>query len=217
MTKVIIWDMDGVLADTGDAHYAAWRALYAERGERITYEQFAETFGMANGPILRQWLGDDTPEEEIISLGKHKEELFREQIAEHVHLLPGIRNWLGRAQAEGYRQVIASSGEMANIAAIAGTLEIANYFDALISGAFLPRSKPDPAIFFQAAAAAGASPETSIVIEDGLAGIEAARRANMACIAITTTQPRQRLNDADLVIDALDELEPNTFDRLLAH
>ena len=216
MTKIIIWDMDGVLADTGDAHYAAWRALYAERGETITYEQFAETFGMANGPILRQWLGDDTPEKEIISLGKHKEELFREQIAEHVHLLPGVRNWLEHAQAQGYRQTVASSGEMANIATIVVTLEIANYFDALISGAFLPRSKPDPTIFFQAAAAAGASPETSIVIEDGLAGIEAARRANMACIAITTTQPRQRLGNADLVIDTLDELQPDTFDRLLA-
>jgi len=128
----------------------------------------------------------------------------------------GVRRWLEWAKAEGIRQVVASSGEMANIAAIVTALEIGNYFDALVSGAFLPRSKPDPAIFLQAAGAAGVAPERCLVVEDGVVGIEAARRAGMRCLALTTTHPAERLQGADLVVDDLTDLDEATFAGLFA-
>ncbi len=215
MIRAIIWDMDGVLADTGPAHYAAWCAFMAERGRALTFEQFTDTFGMANGPILRAWLGEGLPEREVRTLADRKEALFRTKITEHVRLLPGVTNWLARARAAGYRQVVASSGAMANIVAITGAFEVADYFDALLSGSFLPRSKPDPAIFLQAAAVVGATPEHCLVLEDGVVGVQAARSAGMRCIAITTTHPAERLAGADLIVDRLTDLPEDAFVRLL--
>jgi HAD superfamily hydrolase (TIGR01509 family) len=209
--EAIIWDMDGVLVDSGEAHFLAWRALLAERGRSITREQFEETFGMANPAILRRWLGEETPEALLAELGARKEELFRQKVRGHVRLLPGVREWLERGRRRGYRQAVASSGEMANIVALVAELGIGNYFDALISGAFLPRSKPDPAIFLQAAAALGATPATSLVIEDGIVGVEAAKRAGMRCVAVTTTHPAEKLAQADVVVATLAELAEYPF------
>jgi HAD superfamily hydrolase (TIGR01509 family) len=215
LPTTILWDMDGVLADTGEAHFLAWSALFAERGGSITYEQFSATFGMANPPILRLWLGDDLPEAEMWAISAHKEELFRAQVQGHVRLLPGVLDWLQRGRERGYRQIVASSGPLANIIAVIGVLGIADYFDALLSGAFLPKSKPDPAIFLRAAAAAGALPEECLVIEDGIVGVEAALRAGMRCLAVTTTHPAAKLSRATLVVDSLAELDAEAFERLL--
>jgi beta-phosphoglucomutase len=215
LVQAILWDMDGVLVDSGEAHYNAWKMLYAERGQEISYEEFAATFGMANPPIIRRWLGQDTPDEVVGAVAARKEQLFRSQVREHVRLLPGVRDWLERCRRDDYRQVVASSGEMANVVAIVSAMEVGNYFDALISGAFLPRSKPDPGIFLAAAASVGSRPADCLVLEDSTAGVEAARCAGMCCIAVTTTNPREKLGQADLVVDSLEELEPGAIARLL--
>lgn len=210
----ILWDMDGVIADSGEAHFLAWQILYRERGQELAYETFAQTFGMTNIPILKAWLGEDTPLEELQALSLRKEQLFREQAREHLRILPGVLDWLKRGRERGYRQAVASSGPMANVVTQVNTLNIADYFDALLSGAFLPNSKPDPAIFLQAAAALGAKPAECLVIEDSLMGLEAARAAGMRCIAVTTTHPASKLI-ADIVVDSLAKLPPDTFERLL--
>lgn len=215
MGKAIIWDMDGVIADTGVTHFCAWQALLAERGETISEEQFTDTFGMANPEILRQWYGAGLSDAEIRALGLHKEELFREMVAQYVRLLPGVLDWLKWGRARGHAQVVASSGEMANIVAITQALDITNYFDALVAGGFMPRSKPDPAIFLQAAASVGARTAECLVIEDGIVGVEAARRAGIRCLAVTTTHAAAKLGAADLVVDSLVELDEPTMERLL--
>jgi HAD superfamily hydrolase (TIGR01509 family) len=207
--------LDGVVADTAEAHYAAWQELMAERGRSVSRAQFEATFGMNNPPILREWLGPDVPADEIARLGKHKEVLYRRNATGNVRMLPGIRQWLERGRARGYRQAIASSGEMANIVAVISALDIGNYFEALLAGAFLPRSKPDPAIFLQAAAALGATPSESLVIEDGIVGVEAARRAGMRCIGLTSTHPASKLAGADLIVDRMDALDEDAFERVL--
>jgi len=216
LNRAIIWDMDGVIANSGDAHFQAWQALFAERGSTVTREQFEATFGMANPAILRQWVGEDTAEDVLQRLGARKEQLFRQMVQQHVHILPGVEKWLARARSQDFRQACASSGEMANIVAVLTALNVVQYFDALLSGAFLPRSKPDPAIFLQAAAAVGADPVQCVVIEDGIVGVEAAKRAGMRCIAVTTTHPADKLSGADLIVDSLEELAPDTFERLLS-
>jgi len=214
--KALIWDMDGVIADSRLAHYRAWKELMEAQGVAITYERFAATFGMNNWPILKGWLGEDTPPEVLRDLADRKEALFRQYAATEAKILPGVREWLEWARRQGYRQAVASSGPMANIVALVMAMEIADYFDALISGAFWPRSKPDPAIFLQAAAALGAEPRHCVVLEDGVVGVEAAQRAGMACIAVTTTHPAEKLADADIVVGSLAELNAATIERLLA-
>jgi HAD superfamily hydrolase (TIGR01509 family) len=215
LAKAIIWDMDGVLADTGDAHLRAWQVLYGERGQTITRGEFAETFGMANGPIIRRWLGDATSDAEVAQIAARKEALYRDMLRGHVEALPGVLAWLEHARGLGLHQIVASSTEMANIIVVIGELGIGNFFDALISGAFLPRSKPDPGLFLQAAATVGAEPSACLVIEDAIVGVEAARRAEMRCVAVTTSHSADKLSAADIVVDSLRDLPVDAMERLL--
>jgi HAD superfamily hydrolase (TIGR01509 family) len=206
--------MDGVLVDTAEAHYHAWGALLHKHGRSLTREQFDDAFGMANTPIIRRWFGEDMPLDDVLALADEKERAFRATIAEHVRLGPGVRGWLARARELGYRQAVASSGDMANIVAILTHHDVGNYFDAIVSGAMLPRSKPDPAVFLHAAGSLGIEPAACLVIEDGVVGVEAACRAGMPCLALTTTHPAERLAGADLIVADMTQVGEEDLARL---
>lgn len=214
MNRAILWDMDGVVADSGDAHYLAWERMFQELGRAITRQEFDDTFGMANTAILQRWMGADLSAERNAALARRKEVLFREYI-DRVRLLPGVLDWLEYARSQGYYQVVASSGEMANVVAVVHALGLGNYFHGLVSGAFLPQSKPHPAVFLQAAAAVAAEPRHCLVLEDGIVGIEAARRAGMRCIGLTTTHVAERLAGAGRIVATLADLPPATMDAYL--
>lgn len=211
MNKALLWDMDGVLADSGDAHFVAWQEMFHELGREISRQEFDDTFGMANTAILERWLGATISPERSAALARRKEALFRQHL-DRVRLLPGVLDWLAYARSQGYYQVVASSGEMANIVAVVHALGVGNYFHGIVSGAFLPQSKPHPAVFLQAAAAVAAEPRHCLVLEDGIVGVEAARRAGMRCIAVTTTHAAERLAGADRIVSSLAERPPATMD-----
>ena len=215
MIKAILWDMDGVLADTGEAHYQAWKALMTAQSKTLTREEFNETFGMANPAIMARWFGDDLDPARGAEMVAEKERQFRAMIPEYVPLGPGVRRWLAWGRAAGYRQVVASSGEMDNIVAILTYHELGNFFDAIVSGNYLPESKPDPTVFLHAAAAVGAEPAHCLVVEDGVVGVEAAQRAGMRCLAVTSTHPAERLAGADQIVASLDDLPEGALARLL--
>ena len=84
----------------------------------------------------------------------------------------------------------------------------------MVSGTGLP-SKPDPAVFLTAAERIGVTPQHCVVMEDALAGVGAARKAGMRCIAVTTTNPAEALQAADIVVTTLDQLSEDAFQRLL--
>jgi beta-phosphoglucomutase-like phosphatase (HAD superfamily) len=115
----------------------------------------------------------------------------------------------------GYRQGVASSAPPANIDALIDGLGLRAYFDELVSGVDLP-GKPEPAVFLEAARLLDVPPENCVVVEDAVAGVQAAKRAGMKCIAVTTTNSAQLLQEADIVVERLDTLAADAFRRLLA-
>ena len=108
---------------------------------------------------------------------------------------------------------MASSAPPANIEVLVDELGLRSYFSALVSASSL-HSKPDPAVFLEAARRLDLPAERCIIIEDSLPGVEAARRAGMKCIAVTTTNPPEALQAADLVVERLDALAPDMFQKL---
>jgi HAD superfamily hydrolase (TIGR01509 family) len=122
--------------------------------------------------------------------------------------------WLERLAAQGVGQAIASSAPPANIDALVDELGLRRYFTALVSGHDLP-GKPEPALFLEAARLIGVPLERCVVVEDAPVGVEAARRAGMKCIAVTTTSPAQALQAADVIVERLDALPADAFKRLL--
>jgi beta-phosphoglucomutase family hydrolase len=210
----VIWDMDGVLADTGEFHFQAWSQALPEFGIPFTRELFTATFGMNNAGILAVLLGQTPAPELLAEISDRKEQLFRQAVRGRVQPLPGVLAWLERLKAAGIRQAIASSAPPANIDALVDELGLCDYFDAIVSGFDLP-GKPDPTLFLKVARLIGVPPERCVVVEDAVAGVEAARRAGMKCIAVTTTNPTQALKGADVIVERLDALPPDTFERLL--
>jgi len=211
----VIWDMDGVLVDTGEFHFQAWSQALPEHGIPFTRELFRDTFGMNNAGILTVLLGRTPPPEFLAEISDRKEQLFRQAVRGRAQPLPGVLAWLERLKAGGMRQAIASSAPPANIDALVDELGLRGYFDAIASGFDLP-GKPDPTLFLKAARLIGVPPERCVVVEDAVAGVEAARRAGMKCIAVTTTNPAQALKGADIIVERLDALPLDTFERLLA-
>ncbi len=215
MAYAAIWDMDGVLVDTGQAHYQSWVEALAKRGVSLPYEEFSSTFGMNNQSILKMWLGADTPQSEIDRVGDEKESIFRRLVVGRIQPLPGVAALLEGLRRAGFRQAVASSAPQANIDALLDTTRLRPLFDAVVSAALLP-GKPDPAVFLEAAARLGVPPAQCVVVEDAVAGVEGARRAGMRCIAVTTTNPAARLAAADLVVDSLEQVSAETFAGLLS-
>jgi len=211
----ILWDLDGVLVDTGEFHFQAWSQVLPEYGIPFTRESFQATFGMNNARILSALLGQTPAPERLAEISDRKEELFRQTIRDRARPLPGVRVWLERLKATGARQAIASSAPPANINALIDELGLRPYFAAIVSGFDLP-GKPDPAVFLEAARLIGVPTERCVVVEDAIAGIGAAKRAGMKCIAVTTTSPAHALKGADVIVERLDALPPDTFKRLLA-
>ena len=215
LPKAVIWDMDGVIADTGAAHFAVWRQVMAELGRPFDEADFRRIFGLVNPDAIRLLLGETVSSHEIAQIIERKETLFREAVQVHVSLLPGVETWLERLRQQGYRQAIASSAPRANIDVLLHVLNIGPYFQTIVSAEDVTKGKPNPAIFLKAAAALGVSITRCVVIEDAVAGVQAARRAGLVCLAVATTQPAEKLRDADLVVERLTDLADGAFERLL--
>lgn len=213
--KAVIWDLDGVIADTGAAHFAAWQQVMAELDRPFDQADFRRIFGIANPDIVRLLLGETVSSHEMARISERKETFFREAVQIHVSLLPGVETWLERLEQQRYHQAIASSAPRANIEVLLHVLNIGPYFQATVSADDATKGKPDPAIFLRAAAALGVSPGRCVVVEDSVAGVQAARRAGMVCLAVATTQPAEKLGDADLVVKRLTDLSDDAFERLL--
>jgi len=210
----VLWDMDGVLVDTGEFHFETWLQVLSEYRVHFSREIFKDIFGMNNFDTLSHLLGEPPTSEQVAEIAGRKEEAFRQAIRGRMMPMPGVVQWLRRLSVWGVRQAIASSAPSANIDLLVDELGIRNRFDAIVSGKELP-GKPDPAVFIEAARRISVLPKNCVVIEDSVAGVEAAKRGGMKCIAVTTTTPAIGLSNADIIVDRLDSLSPEVFIRLL--
>lgn len=214
-TRAVIWDLDGVIADSAALHLASWRAMMAELGQELDEEAFRKLFGMINSEAVPLLLKRPLTPEEVQRISLRKEAIFRSLVPGRLRPIPGALEWIARLRAEGWRQAVASSAPRLNIAAMFDALGLQGAFDAVICGEDLPAGKPDPAVFLAAAQAIDVPPTRCIVVEDAVVGVTAARRAGMKCIAVTTTHPASSLADADLIATTPAALADDAFTRLL--
>jgi HAD superfamily hydrolase (TIGR01509 family) len=205
--------MDGTLIDSEELHWIAWQTTMANEGITITREQFLASFGQRNDSIIPQWLGAAATPERIEKIANAKEELYRHLIRrDGICPLPGVATWLHRLHRDGWLQVIASAAPRANIDAVLEALSATHIFQGIVSAEDVHRGKPDPEVYLTAASKVGASPRNCIVVEDAAAGIEGARRAGMRSIGVTHDGNHLQ---ADVVVESLDQLNPDAFDKLL--
>lgn len=204
----VLWDMDGVLVDTGEFHFQSWRQVLNENSIPFNRETFRRTFGMNNYTFLTTQIDQKLTGAEMEEISDRKELLFRELIHGQAQPLPGVITWLSQFQDWNVPQALASSAPQANIDALLDELSLRCFFQAVVSGAEIP-GKPNPTIFLNAAKAIQRSPSCCLVVEDSIAGVQAAFNAGMKCLAVLTTNPASSLMLADQRAERLDQLSPS--------
>lgn len=213
--SAVIWDMDGVLADTAPHHLRAWQEIFTKRGISFTEADFKRGFGIRNDAIIKNTLGEQTNEAEIEAIAQEKEATFRRIIGKDIKPLPGALKLLEALDESGVKMAIASSTTIENIRLIVGSLGIADYFQAVITGHDVTEGKPSPQVFLLAAQILGAEPKNCIVVEDAVAGVKAAKNAGMYCVAVASSHPKEKLAEADLIVDTLEMVTIKDLEKLL--
>jgi beta-phosphoglucomutase len=203
--QAVIWDLDGVIIDSGEEHRQAWFRLAKEENLPLTNEQFWSTFGWRNDAIISHIWGP-LPPARIKELADLKERYFREAISKTAAPLPGAIELLNELHTDGYMQALASSAPVENIELVSDVLRLYRYLDALVSGETVPHGKPAPDLFLKAAEQLGVPAAQSLVIEDAVAGVEAAHAGGMRCIAVAGNRDLPGLRAAELMVHNLTEV-----------
>ena len=218
--QAAIFDLDGTLVDTYEAHFASWRDVSGEIGHVLTEPEFARQFGRPNDPIIRElfeFIGSPPPDQDVIdALAEVKEADFREIISVEFPEMPGATTLLQSLHEAGWRLAGGTSAPQTNAELFREELGCGSLFETIVTGDDVKEGKPDPEVFLMAAERLGVVPNHCVVIEDAAAGIEAARRAGMASVGFCSRgRTRQELAAADLVIDDLSELGPEVLEKLI--
>jgi beta-phosphoglucomutase len=201
MIKGCIFDLDGVVVDTAKYHYLAWKRLANELGFEFTEKDNERLKGvsrMKSLEILLEIGNLSFDEETKLKLAEKKNNWYVEYISkmDESEILPGVKEFLSQLKENGYKIALGSVSKNAMI--ILENTNLKQYFDAIIDGNKVTKAKPDPEVFLKGAEELNLKPEECIVFEDAIAGIEAARRANMKVIGVGS---KEILKDADMVIE----------------
>jgi len=213
--KAVVWDMDGVIANTAPYHLKAWQHVFRKRGASFTEPEFRRKFGQRNDTIIKAALGSDLTVKEVDGIADEKEKYFRQLISQNIKPLPGAVDLLVSLREHGFSLALASSAPTENIQLVLKGLGIVSYFDAIVWGREVAEGKPSPQGFLLAAKKLRVAPKNCVVIEDAVAGVAVAKRAGMRCIAVTNTNPGEALAEADLIVDTLEKVRVSDLERLL--
>lgn len=212
--KAVIWDVDGTLIDSGDAHWQSWRAVFAEDNlPNLDYPTFISWFGRRNDDILRDHFGPEPTDAFLQDIAERKESHYRDGLRQQPStILPGVEHWLDTLSASGWKMGIGSSAEKENLIVILDQAGWNDRFGVVMSRQDVSNGKPAPEVFLTAAARLGVDPSRAIVVEDAAAGVLGAHRAGIRTIGVGT-----HYNEigAMVAVPSLDLLAPDAFDQLL--
>jgi len=206
----LIFDCDGILADTEQIVFEAtrdmFRELYGAELERKHFEPYIGT-----GPIkyVEGPARDNGIEIELDKAVKRREEKFIQILQDGRDIsFPGVGELVEASLSAGdWKTAIATSSSRAKSKQSLKAARVpANKFDAYVTGDDVEEKKPDPAIYLRAADEIGLPPERCIGIEDSTIGVEAVINAGMVCVAVTNTFSHEELSKAHWVVDSLEEV-----------
>ncbi|HEX6703392.1 MAG TPA: HAD family phosphatase [Albitalea sp.] len=199
-TSALLFDLDGTLIDSMPHHNTAWEEWHRRRDLPFDGDAFfAATAGRANAEIMRTLVPGRTAED-YTAMADEKETLYREIATRSLELIPGFEALRAVARAGGMKLAICTASTPENMALAFERFGLDSHMDTVVSPADGMRGKPHPDIFLEAARRLGVPPAECIVFEDAPLGIEAARRAGMPAVALTTTLPAEEFQAFDNVL-----------------
>lgn len=209
MIKGFIFDLDGVLTDTAEYHYQAWKRMANKLGIPLDREMNEQLKGISRMDSLERILalGNQTEKysvEEKEQLANEKNEDYKKLILSVTpnDLLPGIADLLADLKKENIRLALASASK--NGPVIMEKLGIADLFDTVVDPASLANGKPDPEIFIKGAEQLQLKPEECVGVEDAQAGIESINAAGIFSVGVGT---KEMMKNADYAVSDTSELK----------
>ncbi|MER2179921.1 MAG: beta-phosphoglucomutase [Carnobacterium inhibens] len=209
MIKGFIFDLDGVLTDTAEYHYLAWKKLADRLGIQLDRKMNEQLKGISRMDSLDRILAignqmDRYTLEEKEKLADEKNEDYKELILKVTpnDLLPGIANLLADLRAKDIRLALASASK--NGPVIMERLGIADMFDTVVDPATLAKGKPDPEIFIKGAQQLKLKPIECVGVEDAQAGIESINAAGIFSVGVGT---KEMMKEADYAVTSTKELK----------
>ncbi len=199
----LLYDLDGTLIDSMPLHARSWALWHAEVG--LPYDEstfFAGTAGRSGQEILRDLLPGRS-DSDIEALTLLKETLYRDLAATELQAVPGALALLQRAAAHGLKQAVCTAAPDANVEVAYARFAMQQWIATTVNPEQGFRGKPHPDLFVEAARRLGVAPGHCVVFEDAPLGVEAARRAGMRAVALTTTMPAEAFADFDNLITAV--------------
>ena len=196
-SSAVIFDMDGVLIDSGVHHRAAWQALLTELGEEPAHPEYWRlTIGRPSEEAVPLLLGRRVPEHEARRLARRKRDLYVDFSRGGVVSVPGVRDFVAALSRLGVPRAVGTSASRFDLDRLLVGVGLRRYFDVIVTADDVTLGKPDPEVYELAAARLRVPPDACIVFEDSLVGVEAARRAGMRAVGVTTAHSETELREA---------------------
>jgi beta-phosphoglucomutase len=219
MRYAVIFDLDGVLVDTYQAHFDSWQILCHQWELTMTEPQFAATFGRTTREVVAEfWSAREFSPAEVEAIDIRKEALFRDRLRRDFPVMDGAVELIDDLHQSGVALAIGSSAPPDNVWLSLDLLNRRDTFASVVTGADVTFGKPDPQVFLRAAEQLRVAPRSCVVIEDAPAGVSAALAAEMKCVALASPgRTREELTAAHRVIDSLLEVSASSLIQLIRH
>jgi len=218
MLKAILFDFDGVILDSEEYHYEAFRKVFEEEGVSLSRETYYQNCLGFNDVECFRWglkgTGKIDEAEGIEALTERKAVYFEELLRNQMRFFPGVCEFI-RAAAEKYPLAVTSMARRGEIEIALRKADLSDLFHLIVSGEDVERTKPDPEPYEKTLRLLNAHlaltnkegeirPEQCLVIEDSSAGVESAKATGMNVLALAQTEEPARLKAADRVLSSLD-------------
>jgi HAD superfamily hydrolase (TIGR01509 family) len=209
--KVIIFDLDGLLVDSQPIQYKAYNQVFTKYGFPLSILDWKNW--VENSYSAKSWITKNQIPLAYEKVRSEKKEVYNELILSELELMPGAKSIVNELN-NNFRLCIASASRLESIELILHKFNLRGKFETILSDKDLKRGKPHPDVFLKAAELMRVTPKECVVVEDSIAGLNAARAAGMKCVIcpdkFTNTDIKQ-YEKADLIISSLENLSTVTI------
>ena len=205
--KAIVFDFDGLIADTEVPVYEAWRNTFRSYGAELPLSVWTPHVGMSHNSLdiyayLEELTGGPVDREVVRRRNATNFDVLFEQAVP----LPGVEAYIDRARALGLRIAIASSSTRAWVHPKLDKLGLSGAFESVVCSDDVGKAKPDPASYLKAIADIGATNDEAFALEDSPNGVQAAKNAGLLCVAVPGVMTRDHdFDHADMRIESLED------------
>ncbi|MCU0341528.1 MAG: HAD family phosphatase [Spirosomaceae bacterium] len=212
----VIFDMDGVIADTNPHHLVAWHQFLAKYGIHATDQEMHEhMFGKHNSYILEYFFKRKMSGDELHKLQFEKEAMFREIYTPIAEPIAGLLTFIEDLKRQGVKTGIATSAPVENLEAVLSKIPLRASMESLLSEQDVTRHKPFPDVYLKSAVNLGIAPERCVVFEDSRSGVQAGLNAGMKVVGVTTTYSPEELPPCQAYIPDYQNIDYSFIEALI--